>query len=151
MEEWKHERRPKIRGAVMGYLYKLDNGGLMGVAIFNSREEYRDNAGYRAGRLVSPPSRGAGVGTLMGRGRACGSKHSGDPGAHLSMANTQPDRHLFSPTRRAVTIILEADCEDSFFEALHATWIATKSYPEVWPVADVQAFPQILQRVGLAG
>ena len=55
----------------------------------------------------------------------------------------------FSMTRRAVTIILEAPDEDSFFEALHATWVITASYPEVWPVAGVDEFPAIMQRLGM--
>ncbi len=55
----------------------------------------------------------------------------------------------FSLTERRLTIILEADNEDGFFEPLHKTWVATNSYPEVWPVADVEEFPQLLQRVGI--
>jgi hypothetical protein len=35
------------------------------------------------------------------------------------------------------------------FEALHNTWVVTKSYPEVWPVVDGQEFPSLLQRAGL--
>ena len=45
MEEWERERRPKVKGAVGGMMFKLDNGGLMGVAVFDSRESYRANAG----------------------------------------------------------------------------------------------------------
>jgi hypothetical protein len=55
----------------------------------------------------------------------------------------------FSLTRRAVTIILDAANEDAFFEPLHATWQLTSSYPDVWPVADIQEFPSLLQRAGL--
>ena len=55
----------------------------------------------------------------------------------------------FSMTRRAVTVILEAPNEDSFFEALHATWVFTKSYPDVWPVADASEFPALMQRLGM--
>ena len=55
----------------------------------------------------------------------------------------------FSLTRRAITIILEADNEDAFFEALHATWVMSASYPEVWPVADMDEFPALLQRAGV--
>jgi hypothetical protein len=55
----------------------------------------------------------------------------------------------FSLTRRTITVILEADSEDAFFEVLHATWRATRSYPDVYPVADVGEFPRLLRRVGL--
>ena len=55
----------------------------------------------------------------------------------------------FSLTRRAMTIILDAPSEDTFFEALHATWVTTNSYPDVWPVAGAEEFPTILQRVGV--
>ncbi|TMG08869.1 MAG: hypothetical protein E6I02_02340 [Chloroflexi bacterium] len=44
MEEWERERRPKVKGAVGGMMFKLDNGGLMGVAVFDSKESYRANA-----------------------------------------------------------------------------------------------------------
>ncbi|MBI1884740.1 MAG: hypothetical protein HYS09_00190 [Chloroflexi bacterium] len=44
MEEWNRERRPKVRGALGGYLYKLDNGGMMAVAMFESKEAYVANA-----------------------------------------------------------------------------------------------------------
>jgi len=44
MEEWDRDRRPNVKGAVAGYMFKLDNGGLMGVAVFQSKEDYRANA-----------------------------------------------------------------------------------------------------------
>ena len=56
----------------------------------------------------------------------------------------------FSLHRRRVTIVVDVPNEDSFFEALHATWVATKNYPEVWPVVDAGEFPSLLQRVGIA-
>lgn len=43
-EEWKQNRKPVVKGAVGGYLYKLDKGGMMGVAIFESKEDYQANA-----------------------------------------------------------------------------------------------------------
>ena len=52
-------------------------------------------------------------------------------------------------TRRAMTIILDLPNEDAMFEALHATWVITHSYPEVSPVADMEEFPKLLQRVGI--
>ena len=55
----------------------------------------------------------------------------------------------FSLTRRAVTIIVDLPNEDAMFEALHATWVGTSSYPEVWPVATMDEFPSLLERVGL--
>ena len=36
MEEWDRERRPNVKGALAGLMFKLDNGGKMGVAIFQS-------------------------------------------------------------------------------------------------------------------
>jgi hypothetical protein len=54
-----------------------------------------------------------------------------------------------SLTRRRLTIILDAANEDDFFEALHATWVATESYPEVWPVVDMEEFRGIMQRLGM--
>lgn len=44
LEEWNRERRPKVRGAVASYLYRLDKGGMMGVAVFDSKENYIANA-----------------------------------------------------------------------------------------------------------
>ena len=55
----------------------------------------------------------------------------------------------FSLTRRRVTIALDAPNEDSFFEALHVSWIVTKSHPEVWSAVDVDEFPAIMQRPGM--
>ena len=55
----------------------------------------------------------------------------------------------FSMTRRAVTIILDANNEDDFFEALHKTWVMSKSYPSVTPVVGADEFPAMLQRVGV--
>ncbi len=55
----------------------------------------------------------------------------------------------FSLTRRAVTIIVDVPNEDAMFEAVHSTWVLTKSYPAVWPVADAEEFPNLLQRVGV--
>ena len=57
----------------------------------------------------------------------------------------------FSFTRRAITIIVDVPNEDAFFEALHNMWVLTKDYPDVWPVADVNEFPALLQRVGVGG
>lgn len=55
----------------------------------------------------------------------------------------------FALTRRAITVILEAANEDSFFEALHKTWVVTDNYPEVWPVAGAEEFPTLLKRAGV--
>jgi hypothetical protein len=55
----------------------------------------------------------------------------------------------FSLTRRAATIIVDVTNEDAMFEALHATWVASESYPEVWPVVGAEEFPQLLQRAGI--
>ncbi len=55
----------------------------------------------------------------------------------------------FSLTRRRITVVLDAPNEDSFFEALHASWVTAKSYPEVWPVVNAEEFPAIMQRVGM--
>lgn len=54
-----------------------------------------------------------------------------------------------SLTRRAITIIVDVPNEDAMFEALHATWVGASTYPEVWPVATMDEFPDLLQRVGL--
>jgi hypothetical protein len=61
----------------------------------------------------------------------------------------KPIGFYFALTRRAVTIIVDAPSEDAFFEQLHALWDLTKDYPLVWPVAGVDEFPQIMQRVGI--
>ena len=55
----------------------------------------------------------------------------------------------FCISRRAVTVIVEAPDEDALFDALHATWRATESYPEVSPVVGAEEFPALLQRVGV--
>ena len=55
----------------------------------------------------------------------------------------------FALTRRAITIIVDVPNEDAMFEAVHNTWVLTKSYPEIWPVADVTEFPALMQRAGL--
>ena len=57
----------------------------------------------------------------------------------------------FSLTRRAMTVIVDVPNEDGMFEALHATWVATHSYPDVSPVVGAEEFPQILKRLGLGG
>ena len=44
MEEWNRARRPKVKGALGGYVYKLDKGGMMGVVVFESKEAYFANA-----------------------------------------------------------------------------------------------------------
>ena len=46
LEEWERERKPKVPGAIGGYLFKPDNrpGQLIGAAIFRDRESYRANA-----------------------------------------------------------------------------------------------------------
>jgi hypothetical protein len=55
----------------------------------------------------------------------------------------------FSLHRRRLTIVVEVPSEDSFLEALHATWVWTKNYPEVWPVAGVDEFAGLMQRLGM--
>ena len=55
----------------------------------------------------------------------------------------------FSLTSRRLTIIVEADNEDEFFDALHATWLLTLDYPDVYPVVDVDGFPDLLRRAGV--
>lgn len=57
----------------------------------------------------------------------------------------------FSLTRRSITIVVDVDSEDAFFEQLHATWVLAKDYPDVQPVADADEFPQLLQRTGIGG
>ncbi len=44
MGEWERERLPNVNGALAGLTFKLDNGGMMGVAVFDSKESYRANA-----------------------------------------------------------------------------------------------------------
>ena len=55
----------------------------------------------------------------------------------------------FGLTRRVVTIILDVANEDAMFDALHATWVLSKAYPEVSPVADATEFPILLKRAGV--
>jgi hypothetical protein len=57
----------------------------------------------------------------------------------------------FSMTRRAVTIVVDVPNEDAMFEALHATWVLTRDYPDVWPVAGADEFPALMQRIGMGG
>jgi len=44
-KEWESERRPNVKGVVGGYLMKpdSDNGELIGVAVFESKEAYLAN------------------------------------------------------------------------------------------------------------
>jgi hypothetical protein len=58
----------------------------------------------------------------------------------------KPIGMYFGLTRRAATIIVDVPNEDAILEALHSTWVLTKSYPEVWPVADATEFPAIMER-----
>ncbi len=60
-----------------------------------------------------------------------------------------PIGFYFALTRRAVTVIVDVPNEDAMFEALHATWVFTNSYPEVWPTASVEEFPAIMERLGI--
>ena len=55
----------------------------------------------------------------------------------------------FALTCRVVPVIVDVPNEDAMFEALHSTWVLTKSYPEVLPVVDVTEFPAVLKRSGL--
>ena len=55
-----------------------------------------------------------------------------------------------SMTKRRGTIIVDVPNEDAFFEALHATWVAFNTYPEVWPVVEFSDMPAVMQRLGLA-
>ena len=55
----------------------------------------------------------------------------------------------FSLVRRRVTIVVDVPSEDTLLEALHATWVRTKSYPEVWPVVGGEEFPAMMQRLGI--
>ena len=61
----------------------------------------------------------------------------------------KPIGMYFALTRRAITIVVDVPNEDAFFEALHNTWVITNDYPEVWPVADLEEFPALLQRTGV--
>ena len=55
----------------------------------------------------------------------------------------------FNTTRRAMTIIVDVPNEDAIFEALHATWVLTRSYPDVAPVVSGEEFPALLKRAGV--
>lgn len=44
MKEWQRDRRPQVKGAVGGYLYRLDKGGMMMAYVFENRETYVANA-----------------------------------------------------------------------------------------------------------
>ncbi len=45
-QEWNRERRPKVQGAVASYFFKsrTNPGEWIGVAVFDSEENYRKNA-----------------------------------------------------------------------------------------------------------
>lgn len=47
-QEWDQERKPRVKGAVGGYLMKPDNrpGELVGVAVFQDRASYQANADH---------------------------------------------------------------------------------------------------------
>ena len=55
----------------------------------------------------------------------------------------------FSMTRRAITVIVDVPNEDAFFEALHATWVLTKSYADVSLVAGAEEFGSMPQCAGV--
>ena len=55
----------------------------------------------------------------------------------------------FYTDRRAMTIILDLPNQDPMFEALHATWVFLKTYPEISAVVDGQEFPELLRRAGI--
>ena len=57
----------------------------------------------------------------------------------------------FALTRRAITIIVDVPNEDALFGTLHGMWGLAKDYPDVWPVASVEEFPALMQRVGIGG
>ena len=44
-KEWESERKPNVKGVVGGYIMKpdADNGELIGVAVFESKEAYHAN------------------------------------------------------------------------------------------------------------
>ncbi|MBI4336959.1 MAG: hypothetical protein HY683_03920 [Chloroflexi bacterium] len=44
LERWNKERRPRAKGARESYAYKLEKGGMMLVAVFDSKESYFANA-----------------------------------------------------------------------------------------------------------
>lgn len=43
-KEWEQQKKPNVKGVKAGYLYKFDQGGMMGVAIFETKEDYLANA-----------------------------------------------------------------------------------------------------------
>lgn len=43
-EEWDREQRPQAKGALGTYLFRLDRGGMMAVAVFQDRASYFANA-----------------------------------------------------------------------------------------------------------
>jgi hypothetical protein len=44
VEQWGRDRGPKVKGFRSSYLYSLDSGGMVGVAVFDSKEAYQANA-----------------------------------------------------------------------------------------------------------
>jgi hypothetical protein len=42
--EWERDLKPRVKGALHGFLYRLDKGSMMAVAVFESREAYMANA-----------------------------------------------------------------------------------------------------------
>jgi hypothetical protein len=44
MGRWDKERRPKVKGAITGYVYQLDKGGMIMVAVFDTKKSYMANA-----------------------------------------------------------------------------------------------------------
>ncbi len=48
-----------------------------------------------------------------------------------------------------MTMIVDVPNEDAMFEALHATWVITRSYPDVAPVVGAEEFPALLKRAGV--
>lgn len=63
----------------------------------------------------------------------------------------KPIGMYFFTTRRAIAVIVDVPNEDALFEALHATWVLTKDYPDVSPVVGVDEFPALLKRIGVGG
>jgi hypothetical protein len=83
-----------------------------------------------------------------------GSELEEDPELMQSFLGTwqalKPIGMYFSMTRRAATIIVDVPNEDGMFEAIHQTWEITRSYPEIWPVAEMAEFGSLLQRIAKA-
>ncbi len=65
MEEFDRERRPSVKGALAGLTFKLDGGGMMGVAGKLPRQRRKP----RAGRLLQPLARAAGIRSRVERRR----------------------------------------------------------------------------------